>query len=71
MTRCTCCGEPADHVEEHHVDQQRGNNEPDNLTPRCPRCHHCRTHENKRRVDDYTTKKYGPARPSTGPSTPF
>lgn len=68
---CTCCGEPAAHAEEHHVDQQRGNNTPDNLTPRCRRCHHDGTHDNPRAVDDQTTRRYGPTRPSTGPSGSF
>lgn len=67
MIKCTCCGQPTDRGEEHHVDQQRGNNDPDNLTTRCLRCHHARTHENDRRVDNYSQEKYGPASPSTGP----
>jgi len=24
---CTNCGSPVDHTEEHHVDEQRGNND--------------------------------------------
>ena len=71
MTECTVCGVPADDVEQHHVDQQRGNNDPDNLTPRCRRCHHDGTHDNARAVDDRTAEKYGPPTPSTGPSAPF
>lgn len=67
MTGCTCCGEPADHVEQHHVDRKRGNNEPDNLTPRCRRCHHDGTHDNPRAVDERSTRKYGPRTPNTGP----
>jgi len=67
MTRCSCCGEPVDTVEQHHVDEQRGNNEPDNLSQRCTRCHHDGVHDNPRRVDDYAAEKYGPATPSTSP----
>lgn len=67
---CTECGRPADAVEHHHVDQQRGNNDPDNLTPRCRRCHHGHTHDNKRRTDDLTTERYGPRSPRTGPPGP-
>jgi 5-methylcytosine-specific restriction endonuclease McrA len=68
---CTNCGSPVDHTEEHHVDEQRGNNDPDNLTPRCRRCHHDRAHDNPRAVDDQTTQRYGPQRPATGPPSPF
>lgn len=64
---CTSCGHPADHTEEHHVDQQRGNNDPDNLTDRCRRCHHDGTHDNPRAVDNQTEQQYGPRRPRTGP----
>lgn len=71
---CTNCGEPADHTEGHHVDQQRGNNDPDNLTDRCRNCHHDGAHDNPRAVDHRSEEKYGPrsvrcspARPSTGP----
>lgn len=71
QSRCACCGEPAADIEQHHVDEQRGNNEPDNLSPRCRRCHHARMHDNRRRVDDYAAEKYGPARPSTGPGDLF
>jgi coenzyme F420-reducing hydrogenase beta subunit len=67
MTGCTCCGDPAARTEQHHVDEQRGNNEPDNLTDRCVRCHHARAHENGRRVDGYTQEKFGPMSPSLGP----
>jgi len=64
---CSNCGEPTDRVEEHHVDQQRGNNDPDNLTPRCRRCHHDGTHDNPRRTDSLSTEKYGPQTPRTDP----
>jgi endogenous inhibitor of DNA gyrase (YacG/DUF329 family) len=64
---CTHCGEPVERTEEHHVDEQRGNNNPDNLTDRCPRCHHNGTHDNPRRTDSLTTEKYGPRTPNTGP----
>jgi len=67
---CTRCGHPVDATETHHVDEQRGNNGPDNLSERCPRCHHNGTHDNPRAVDERTTEKYGPRRPRTGPSTP-
>jgi 5-methylcytosine-specific restriction endonuclease McrA len=72
MTRtCTNCGEPiAGTPEEHHVDQQRGNNDPDNLTTRCRRCHHDGTHDNPRRTDRLATERYGPRSPSTGPPGP-
>lgn len=68
---CTGCGGPAAHTEEHHVDEQRGNNDPDNLTSRCRRCHHDGTHDNARAVDEETARRYGPDRPSTGPQHPF
>jgi hypothetical protein len=71
MTGCTCCGRPADDVELHHQDQQRGNNDPDNLRPVCRRCHHARIHENDRAVDDQTEQRFGPRRPTTGPPAPF
>ena len=64
---CACCGDPADHTETHHVDEQRGNNNPDNLSPRCRRCHHGRAHDNKRAVDGRAKRRFGPNRPSTGP----
>jgi hypothetical protein len=67
---CTCCGRPVEATETHHVDQQRGNNDPDNLTPRCRRCHHDGTHDNPRRTDHLTTERYGPRTPSTGPPGP-
>ena len=69
MTACTNCGEPIDatDTEEHHVDQQRGNNDPDNLTQRCRRCHHSETHDNRRAVDKRTNERYGPRTPQTGP----
>jgi len=66
-TYCSNCGDPLDSAEEHHVDQQRGNNDPDNLTPRCTRCHHDGTHDNPRRTDSLTEEQYGPRKPSTGP----
>jgi len=67
-TYCTECGNPVDTTETHHVDQQRGNNNPDNLTSRCRRCHHDGTHDNPRRTDNLTTEKYGPRRPATAPN---
>ena len=70
MPACRCCGEPVDHTEEHHVDERRNNNTPDNLTPRCRRCHHDRTHDNPRAVDQRSTERFGPKRPSGGPTRP-
>lgn len=72
---CTHCGDPDSRTETHHVDEQRGNNDPDNLSERCPRCHHGRAHDNRRRTDSLTSERYGPngvgavspASPSTGP----
>lgn len=64
---CKCCGEPTADAEEHHVDQQRGNNHPDNLSTRCRRCHHTREHDNRRAVDGRTSRQYGPPSPSGGP----
>ena len=70
-TYCTNCGDPVDGVEEHHVDQQRGNNDPDNLTPRCTRCHHDGTHDNPRRTDDLASEQYGPdSTGGLGPQSP-
>jgi hypothetical protein len=66
---CAGCGCPTDHAEQHHVDEQRGNNDPDNLSPRCRRCHHDGAHDNPRRTDSLSTEQYGPARPRTGPPT--
>jgi len=67
---CTHCGAPAEQTEQHHVDEQRGNNDPDNLTERCRRCHHDGTHDNPRAVNERTTEKYGPQAPRTGPQRP-
>jgi len=64
---CACCGRPTDATETHHVDQQRGNNDPDNLSERCRRCHHDHAHDNPRAVDDRAVRKYGPQPPNTGP----
>lgn len=64
---CAACGDPTDATETHHVDEQRGNNEPDNLSERCPRCHHDGAHDNPRRTDSLSTEQYGPRSPSTGP----
>ena len=71
MTYCAGCGLSLETVlETHHVDEQRGNNDPDNLSPRCRRCHHNRTHDNPRRTDNYSTERYGPPRPTLSPPTP-
>ena len=64
---CACCGRPAEDTETHHVDEQRGNNDPDNLSERCRRCHHRRAHENDRAVDGRSERRFGPRSPSTGP----
>lgn len=64
---CADCGQPATHTEDHHVDQQRGNNEPDNLSQRCRRCHHDGAHDNPRAVDDHSERTFGPPQPRTGP----
>jgi hypothetical protein len=67
---CACCGRPTDSAETHHVDEQRGNNHPDNLSPRCRRCHHGREHDNDRATDHETTRRFGPQTPRTGPPGP-
>jgi hypothetical protein len=76
MTACKDCGDPVDGTHTHHVDEQRGNNDPDNLSDRCPRCHMAH-HDNDRATDHRSTGKYGPqtasvgaASPTTGPPTP-
>lgn len=66
MTPCKDCGQPTDTSHTHHVDEQRGNNDPDNLSERCPRCHMAH-HDNDRATDDRTTRKWGPRTPATGP----
>jgi len=67
---CKNCGEPIDHTETHHVDEQRGNNDPDNLSERCRRCHHDGAHDNARAVDHRSTERFGPRTPTTGPPSP-
>ena len=44
---CAHCGKPTDRVEEHHVNHRKGDNHPDNLSPRDRRCH-MHHHENER-----------------------
>lgn len=66
---CHRCGTPETHTETHHVDTQRGNNDPDNLSERCRRCHHDGTHDNARAVDDETRRRYGPRTPRVGGPT--
>lgn len=66
-TTCKSCGRPVEHTETHHVDQQRGNNDPDNLSERCRRCHHDGAHDNARAVDNRSERRYGPRTPATGP----
>lgn len=64
MTGCAICGGPADHPEEHHHNQRKGDNDPDNLRDVHRRCH-MQHHENDRAVDDLTEQRYGPRRPNT------
>lgn len=52
---CACCGRPTDRCETHHVNERRGDNHPDNLSPRDRRCHMTH-HRNERAV----TYPYGP-----------
>lgn len=66
MTGCACCGKPTDHAEEHHHNHRRGDNDPDNLRDVDRRCH-MEHHRNNRAVDDYTSQRFGPARPRAGP----
>ena len=70
MSVCARCGEPVGHTETHHVDEQRGNNDPDNLSERCRWCHHDGAHDNARAVDARSTERFGPKRPSGGPTRP-
>jgi hypothetical protein len=35
--RCAICGGDSPHV--HHIDEDPGNNDPENLLPLCPNCH--------------------------------
>ena len=69
MSACKDCGRPVDHTETHHVDEQRGNNDPDNLSERCRRCHMTH-HENGRAIDNRSSERFGPRRPATGPPSP-
>lgn len=66
MTGCTFCGEPVDRPEEHHHNEQRGDNDPDNLRDAHRRCH-MEHHENERAVDGRAAERYGPPSPRTGP----
>jgi len=56
-------------VEVHHVDEKRGNNDPDNLSPRCRRCHMSH-HGNDAALDGRTARRFGPptSRSTTPPS---
>lgn len=62
MTACKDCGEPTNRPETHHVDEQKGNNDPDNLSVRCRRCH-MHHHGNNAAV----TGRYTPETPRTAP----
>ena len=44
---CACCGKPTNHKEVHHVNERKGDNHPDNLSPRDRACHMAH-HDNKR-----------------------
>jgi len=44
---CACCGKPTDRAETHHHNHRKGDNHPDNLTPRDRRCH-MDHHDNQR-----------------------
>jgi hypothetical protein len=44
---CACCGKPTDNVEIHHHNHRKGDNHPDNLTPRDRHCH-MEHHRNER-----------------------
>lgn len=61
---CSCCGKPTHHPEEHHHNQTRGDNHPDNLQTRDRRCHHTH-HDNEGAVDHHTKNKYGPPGPAS------
>jgi len=63
MTACNDCGRPVDHTETHHVDEKRGNNDPDNLSERCRRCHMSH-HDNDVATDGLAGRRYGPPAPS-------
>jgi len=56
---CADCGEPVGNAETHHVDQQRGNNDPDNRSPRCRQCHMAH-HDNDRATDGDAKRTYAP-----------
>lgn len=66
MTGCACCGKPTGCPEEHHHNERRGDNVPDNLRT-LDRRHHMEHHENERSVDELTEQRFGPRRPSAGP----
>lgn len=66
MTGCKDCGHPVDRTETHHVDEKRGNNDPDNLSDRCRRCHMAH-HDNDAATDGLASRRFGPPTPNTGP----
>lgn len=65
MRGCSCCGLPTDRPEEHHHNERKGDNQPDNLRT-VDRRHHMQHHENDRAVDNLTEERYGPPRPHGG-----
>lgn len=62
MTGCSLCGKSVDRPEEHHHNQRKADNHPDNLRPVHRRCH-MKHHGNDRAVDDLAEQRYGPPRP--------
>jgi hypothetical protein len=47
---CACCGKPTNRCETHHVNHRKGDNHPDNLSPRDRDCHMAH-HRNERALD--------------------
>lgn len=55
--RCALCR--ADYCEVHHIDEDPSNNDPDNLIPLCPNCHHGRVHgRGGHRIDAGALRRY-------------
>lgn len=52
---CAHCGKPTDRCETHHVNHRKGDNHPDNLSPRDRACH--MDHHRNERAAKYP---YGP-----------
>lgn len=57
---CQVCGEPQGDraLQIHHIDYNKGNNNPDNLISLCPRCH-TKTNFNRKKWKRYFTKNRG------------